>query len=213
VLYWLGRAIFRLLFWLFGRWTIKGSDNVPEAGGVILAPNHVSLADPPAVGSAIGRPTWFMTKVELFDVPILGWLIRRTRAYPVTRGKADREALRRTLALLEQGEVVTIFPEGERSRDGKLREPELGFAFVALKAEAPVVPVAVLGTDGVLRPGSSRPHFGKILIRFGEPMTFPDRYGKRNRKPDLVAVGEAVMARIAELQAEERELMEAVADA
>jgi 1-acyl-sn-glycerol-3-phosphate acyltransferase len=213
VLYWLGRAIFRVLFWFFGRWTIKGAENVPQTGGVILAPNHVSLADPPAVASAIQRPTWFMAKVELFEVPVLGWLIRRTRAYPVKRGKGDRKALRQTLGLLEQGEVVMIFPEGERSRDGKLREPELGFAFFALEAEVPVIPVAVLGTDGVLRPGSWRPHFGKIIIRYGEPMSFPERYGRRPTKADLQAVGEAVMARIAELRAEERQLMEALADA
>ncbi len=212
MLYWIGRAIFRVLFWFFGRWTIKGRENVPDTGGVILAPNHVSHADPPAVGSAIRRPTWFLAKEELFKAPILGWLIRRTRAYPVRRGKADRKALERTLELLRQGEVVTIFPEGERSRDGTLGEPELGFAYVALKAKAPVVPVAVLGTDGVLRPGSSRLRFGRILIRFGEPMTFPALYDKRPRKAAVRAVGEAVMARIAALQAEEREIMQAVVD-
>ncbi|MGD8237566.1 MAG: lysophospholipid acyltransferase family protein [Armatimonadota bacterium] len=205
MLYRLGCTIFRVLLWFFGRWTIRGRENVPPTGGVIIAPNHVSLADPPAVGAALRRPTWFMAKTELFEVPVLGWLIRRTRAYPVKRGKPDRKALRRTIELLEHGELVTIFPEGERSRDGKLREPELGFALVALKAEAPVVPVAVLGTDGVLRPGSSLPHFGNVLIRFGEPMTFPDRYGRRPTKADLRAVGEAVMARIAELRAQERE--------
>ena len=75
------------------------------------------------------------------------------------------------------------------------------------------MPVAVVGTEDVLPRGSFRPRLGKIVVRIGEPMTFPDRYGKRNRKPELQAVGEAVMERIAELQAEERELMEAASDA
>jgi 1-acyl-sn-glycerol-3-phosphate acyltransferase len=200
VLYAIGRALSRLLLTVLGRWEVEGRENVPERGGVILAPNHTSYLDPPAAGTAIERPTWFMAKEELFRIPVLGWIIPRTRAFPVRRGAPDRRALRRAMDLLEQGEVVTIFPEGTRSEDGRLKEPELGFALIALKTRAPVVPMALIGTTSVLPYNSPFLRPGKVRVRIGKPITFPDLYDGPCKKPDLEEVGRRVMAEIARLQ-------------
>ncbi len=90
MLYYLGRALFRAVFQVLCRWEVEGRENVPSSGGLILAPNHLSYLDPPLAGSAVRRPVYFMAKRELFSVPVLGWLIRRTHAFPVSRGAADR---------------------------------------------------------------------------------------------------------------------------
>jgi len=200
VLYDIGKALTRLILRVLGRWEVEGAENFPPEGGVILAPNHISYLDPPAAGSAIKRPTWFMAKEELFKIPVLGWLITRTRAFPVRRGTADRRALRRAMELLDNGEVVMIFPEGQRSPDGKLGEPELGFALIALKTRAPVVPMALIGTDTVLPRHCWYFKFGHVTIRIGKPMTFPDLYDGKPDKAKLKEVGRRVMAQIARLQ-------------
>ncbi|MFQ6098546.1 MAG: lysophospholipid acyltransferase family protein [Armatimonadota bacterium] len=198
-LYRLGHWVVGAALWLLGRWEVHGLENVPNDGPVILAPNHTSYLDPPAVGTAMRRPIWFMAKSELFENLILGPLIWRMRAFPVRRGRPDRRALRNCLRLLEAGEVVTVFPEGERSKTGQLQEPELGVAVLALRSGAPVVPVAMSGTDEVLPRHAVLPRFGKVVVRFGEPMTFPEYRGKKASKDDLREVADRIMREIARL--------------
>ncbi len=201
MLYRFGYHLFRLLFRFFGQLRTEGLENVPASGGVILAPNHVSYADPPLVGTALAfRPTWYMAKQELFEVPVLGALIRRCRAFPVRRGTADRQALRRATELLEAGEVVTIFPEGGRSPDGGLQPPELGFAAIARRSGAPVVPVAVIGSDRLLPRGAILPRFRPVLVRFGRPLCYAADSSARSRKEDLQAFAATVMAAIERLR-------------
>ena len=201
MLYRFGYYLFRSLFWLFGRLRVEGLENVPAAGGVILAPNHVSYADPPLVGAALAfRPTWYMAKQELFEIPILGRLIRRTRAFPVRRGTADREALRRAVELLQAGEVITIFPEGERSKTGELQAPELGMAMIARRSGAPVVPVAVIGSDRLLPRGALLPRFCRVTVRFGTPLRYLADTHVGSQKADLRVFAERVMAAIAGLK-------------
>jgi len=200
----LGWYLFRALFWFFGRFRVEGTENVPAQGGVILAPNHASYVDPPMVGAALRRPTWYMAKQELFEVPVFGWLIRRTRAFPVRRGAPDRRALRRALELLAAGEVVTIFPEGERRQPGnQLRDPELGLAFIAAHSGAPVVPVALLGTANLLPPGAKFPRFARTIVRFGQPLSFAHYGERRPSKEHLQAISEEILAAIRRLMDEE----------
>jgi 1-acyl-sn-glycerol-3-phosphate acyltransferase len=198
-LYRLGHWLVGAGLWLLGRWEVHGHERVPREGPVILAPNHRSYLDPPALGTAMERPIWFMAKSELFESFPLGPIIWRTRAFPVRRGTPDRRALRNCLRLLEAGEIVTVFPEGERSKTGTLQEPELGIAMIALRSRAPVVPVGLTGTDKVLPRHSVLPHFGKVIVRFGEPMTFPEYYDRKASKEDLQAIAERVMREIARL--------------
>jgi 1-acyl-sn-glycerol-3-phosphate acyltransferase len=162
-LFFVGRFMFHCLFSTIWRRRVSGWENIPGAGGVIIAPNHVSYADPPLVGSSMERPLHFMAKQELFEVPVLGFLIRRTNAFPVRRGKQDIGAFRAVIKLLQQGEPVLIFPEGSRSRDGQLRPARAGVGMIACLAQVPVVPVRLVNTGRLGRLAPVRVIFGKPL--------------------------------------------------
>ncbi len=157
----------RYFFSLAFRWRIEGAENIPSQGGVIIASNHISLWDPPVVGSAIARPVHFMAKEELFAIPVFSWIITRLNAFPVRRGTADRGAIRKAITLLEQGEVVGLFPEGTRSKTDKLGQPEPGVAMIAHKVGVPIVPTAVIGTNKLGKHGIFLPRF---IVKFGKPI-------------------------------------------
>ena len=198
--FYVSKFFVKLFFIVFTRWKVKGEENIPSQGPVLIVANHLTNADPPLLCVSLNREVRFMAKEELFKIPVLGWIIPRMRAFPVRRGTADRRALRRAMDLLKRGEVVTIFLEGTRSEDGTLQDPELGFALIALKTRAPVVPMALIGTDTVLPRHCWHFKVGKVRVRIGKPMTFPDLYDGKTKKPDLETVGRRVMAEIARLQ-------------
>jgi len=157
------------------------------------------------VGAAVPRVTYYMAKVELFQNLAGAWLLPRLNAFPVRRGYPDRPALRRTLELLERGQAVIMFPEGTRSPDGSLQPAEPGAALIALKSRAPIVPVAIVGTEHIWPRWTKWPRLGRVRIRYGRPLTFPDYYDRRVNKNDLRRVGDLIMNRIAALLAEERQ--------
>ncbi len=167
-----GKGIFTLL----GGLRVEGAENVPRAGGVILTPNHRSDCDPVAVGVAAPRPLWYVAKEELFDIPILGTVMRFFRALPIKRDSADRRAIRRIEELLERGEAVVIFPEGRVSPTGAFQPLEPGVGLIALRMNVPIVPVGLLGTEHIIPYGSviPRPAFRRTTVRFGEPITVDD---------------------------------------
>ncbi|MEN6372834.1 MAG: lysophospholipid acyltransferase family protein [Armatimonadota bacterium] len=200
MLYWIGWSLFRFILITFGRWRVSGQENVPMEGAVILAPNHVSYADPPAAGCGIFRQVHYMAKIELFKIPILGALIRGVGTFPVKQNTADRAAIRQALELLGKGKVVCIFPEGARSLDGKLMKAQAGLGMIALKSKAPVVPVALIGTDKLLPRHSPFIHFARVKIRYGKPMTFDELYDRGMDREAIEQVGDRVMAAIAEMQ-------------
>lgn len=155
---------------------VVGADRVPAEGGIILAANHLHLFDPPLVASACPRRVHPMAKRELFETPLVGWALRPYGAFPVRRFSADMGALRAARNLLREGRAVLMFPEGTRSKDARLHPALPGAAMVALLAGAPVVPVAVTGTEAIQMPGI---FFGWLLgrrprlrVEFGEPFTF-----------------------------------------
>lgn len=200
-MYWIGWFLCRLVYAFFGRWRVDGRENMPKAGGVILAPNHVSFADPPLVGCGIRRQVHFMAKKELFEIPVLGFLIKSVGAFPVKRGTADRTAIRKSIELVQNGGVICMFPEGKRSPDGELQEAESGIGMVALKSRGAVVPVALIGTDKMLPLHSIFFHFARVRVIYGKPMTFDDLYKTGVGRESIDEVGRRVMAAIAELKA------------
>jgi 1-acyl-sn-glycerol-3-phosphate acyltransferase len=195
----LGRLLFRIFFRAFCRARVVGADSCPRHGPLILAPNHVSYLDPPLVGCAVPRPVWFMAKHELFKIPVLGPILPHVHAFPVRRGRADRAALRKAEALINEGKAVVVFPEGARQLDGDLGSPELGIGFIALRTRAPVLPIGLIGSNEALPSHSILPRPARIEVRVGPPLMFPDLYGRRADRAALEEVGRRVMAALREL--------------
>ncbi|MFN4244451.1 MAG: lysophospholipid acyltransferase family protein [Tepidisphaerales bacterium] len=123
-----------------------GVENVPQAGGAVLAANHQSFLDPPVIAAPLTRPVSFMAKAELFSNPYFGMLIRNLHAYPIRQGRGDRGAIVETVKRLEEGYLVNIYPEGSRTEDGELQPLQPGLALVVRRAKVPVVPVAIEGS-------------------------------------------------------------------
>jgi 1-acyl-sn-glycerol-3-phosphate acyltransferase len=159
VLYRTGRLLFRILFYTFYRLRVFGTENVPAEGGVVLCANHTSLLDPPLLGTPLHRMVHFMAKAELFDVPILGFLISKVGAFPVKRGGVSKESIRLSLSFLKEGRMMGIFPEGTRSNAGGMGKK--GAASLALKSGATVVPVAIIGSYSLFR---------RMTIVYGMPV-------------------------------------------
>lgn len=133
------RIIFAVIFQLLFRAKTYGKENLPAEGPVILAANHMSNWDPPLLATFLPRPVSYMAKIELFEHPIFGAAIRRCHAFPVKRGAADRGAIKAAVNVLRQGRVLGLFPEGTRSKDGKLHKAEAGVGLLAAMSGAPVV--------------------------------------------------------------------------
>jgi glycerol-3-phosphate dehydrogenase (NAD(P)+) len=170
--YWLVRAILQPFFHVYFRLGRIGREHIPASGPVILAANHRSFLDPFVIAVMVRRPIWFVAKKELFAFhPVVSWLLGALGAFPIERGASDHEAMATARALLARGEAVLMFPEGTRIRPGSLGEPRRGVGRLALETGAPVVPVAVIGTEAVRRGWRIRPH--RVRIRAGRALTFP----------------------------------------
>jgi 1-acyl-sn-glycerol-3-phosphate acyltransferase len=189
-IYRIGRGAYKLAFKLILRVRIIGEENIPESGGVLLASNHASLADPPLVATSIRRPIHFFAKEELFRIPIFGWLIRQVNAFPVKRYEHDVGAFKRAQTLLENGQIVLLFPEGGRSASGALGRAKPGVGMLAYKTGAPVVPVYLDNSNQLAQ-------FKKISVSFGKPMLPPQVMGE---KEFYQSFSDRVMDAIADLK-------------
>jgi 1-acyl-sn-glycerol-3-phosphate acyltransferase len=186
--YWAFRALAQPAIHLWFRLARISKEHIPARGGVILAANHRSFLDPFVIGCCLRRPIYFVAKKELFDNPLTGWFLNCLGAFPVRRGESDEEAMATARALLERGDAVVIFPEGTRIRTGSLGRAKRGVGRLALQTGAPVVPIAVTGSERARRGWRIRPV--KVKIRCGRPLTFP-----RVESPSAHLAGE-VTARI-----------------
>jgi 1-acyl-sn-glycerol-3-phosphate acyltransferase len=182
---------------------VVGHTNVPAKGGVILAGNHISYADPVLLWCRSPRPVHFMAKSELWENTVLGWGLDLFWAFPVNRGAPDRTALARASDYLKNGEAVGIFPEGTRNRDGEA-QPQGGAAFLAMRSEVPIVPVGIAGTDLISPKGSRGIRFPKVVISFGRAIDPSAFEGGRKERVDAITA--EVMLRIGEEVAHAREV-------
>jgi 1-acyl-sn-glycerol-3-phosphate acyltransferase len=169
------------------RFNVKGIENFPMTGGVLICANHIDALDPPVVGITAPRDVNFMAKEELFNLPVLKGLLPKLHAFPVKRGMSDREALRRAISLLKDGEVMGLFPEGTRSKTGELGKGFSGAGFFALKGEAHVVPCAIIGPYKL---------FTRVQVVYGPPI---DMTPYRERKASAEEVTGVIMENIQNL--------------
>jgi 1-acyl-sn-glycerol-3-phosphate acyltransferase len=171
LVYWLMRALLQPFFHLYFRLSRIGREHVPDSGPVILCANHRSFLDPFVIGTCVRRPVYYVAKQELFKHRFVAWLLNSLGAFPVVRGAGDQDMLTTAKAILDRGDAVLMFAEGTRIRPGALGRPKRGVGRLALETGAPVVPVAVIGTEAVRKGWRIRPH--KVRIRLGSPLTFP----------------------------------------
>ena len=187
-LFYTGRFLFKLMFLFIFRCKSEGKENIPENTGVIISPNHISFFDPPLTGCFMDQDLHFMAKQELFDIPILGFLIKRTNAFPVKRGMQDMSAFRNAFSLLENKKALLMFPEGTRSKDGNIGKARAGVGMVSCIAQVPIVPVKITNTNKIKK-------FKKITIIYGEPIYPPKEY----TKDDYLLLSQKVLNEIQKL--------------
>jgi len=198
LLFMLERAFVRIMMFLFGKLTIRGTENIPAHGPYILAINHMSKADPPLIWIS-----WPRIQIRFFAAEkwerhlIFGPLMKHSGAIYINRGEVDRKALREALEALEDGAVFGLSPEGTRSRVGALIKARDGTAYLASRADVPIVPVGLVNTD---RLGSNMAHFRRTHVeaRIGKPFQLPVT-GARPKGNELAACTHLIMVQIAAL--------------
>jgi len=197
IFYTIIRKIFVIYLTLFNRWFIKGKENIPENGPVVIIANHVSYWDPVIFACSVHRPVHFMAKEELFKVPLFGRIISALYAFPIKRGQtADRNALRIATKLLKNKEILGLFPEGTRSKTGDLLPFHPGAALFALRASAPIVIMYIHGSKTTF-PLSLR---GNIKVIIGKPIVYEDLLEKKFTSEDVERVTSDIMEEMRRLQ-------------
>jgi 1-acyl-sn-glycerol-3-phosphate acyltransferase len=189
---------------------ITGSEHIPASGGAILASNHLSIVDSIFLPLMVDRPVTFAAKSEYFTGTrpidrLTGAYMRATNQISVDRAqaRAGLDMLDAALALLREGALFGIYPEGTRSPDGRLYRGRPGVGWLALNSGLPVIPVAMSGTDHVLPPGRKVPRVGKIKIRIGEPLTFEAARALPSASRQRRAITDEVMNAIQALSGQE----------
>ena len=190
LLYGFVRVTFQAFFLIYFRMKRIGREHIPKRGPVIIASNHRSFLDPFVIACMARRPMYYVAKKEIFQYNrLLAWALGALGAFPVDRGAGDGEFIETAKAILARGDIVLIFPEGTRTRPGALGKPKRGVGRLALETGAPVVPVAVIGTEAIRSGWRIRPH--KVRIRAGRALRFPQvpepsrGAGRRRHRPDL----------------------------
>jgi 1-acyl-sn-glycerol-3-phosphate acyltransferase len=188
------------------RVAVEGAiDEIPREGPVILASNHASNLDAVVIGAwlipRLGRRIHWLGKKELFDWPFVGWAAANGGVHPVDRGAADVEAFRLARRILDEGQILFVFPEGTRSPDGVLQPAQDGVAMLAMRTGAPVVPVGISGSSRVWPKGQTLPHpGGRVIVRVGPPFdptaSLPDGTDRREAKALVTRI---ILDRIADL--------------
>ena len=197
MLYATGRAIAGILLFLLTRCRVRGRDNVPGRGPLLVIANHLNLIDPPVLVASLGRRAVFMAKDELFRSRIVAYLMHHFGVFPVAKGRMDRKALLKAMQVLNDGQALVIFPEGMRSKSQRLKVAFPGAALLASRSGAPVIPVGISGTEKVTGLAWLW-HRPEITVNIGPPFTLPPVNGKLT-KSGLLRLTNIMMAHIAEL--------------
>ena len=202
-LYWLSRGFVYFCLLLKYRLRVSGREHVPARGGAVIAANHCSYLDPPVMaGCSNRRIVHFMARDTLFSNPVARWFFPRVGVIALDRTKGDLGALKKAIATLKEGHVIGLFPEGTRSPDGQMREAKGGIGFLIAKGNVPVVPLYISGTFAAFPKGADKLRPGRLVARFGPPISPEEIRAAMPAKNDYEAVGALVMSRIRALAEE-----------
>jgi 1-acyl-sn-glycerol-3-phosphate acyltransferase len=204
--YFIGWALFRVLYTTYFRWRFFNPENVPTSGPVILASNHASFLDPPLVGSGLKRDINYLARKSLFRFPGIGALLCSWNSVPVDRDGGGAKGLKAILDRLLAGSAIILFPEGTRTLDGKLQAGRSGIGLVVIKSSAPVIPVRVFGTYEAYGRHLRIPRPHRVMVRYGQPVDFAElrieakTCGKQRLKEIYQQVADEIMAVISKLE-------------
>lgn len=187
------KILCRLFFGKICGTAVMGAENIPKSGGFILAANHITNWDPPFLGTFIDRVVNFMGKEELFKNPVMAAICRGLHVFPVKRGAADKNAIKTAVKVLKSGDCLGIFPEGTRSKTGKLGKAEMGVSVIAAMTKAPIIPAAIVGTDKIF----GKKKFPRLAVVFGSPLHFE---GNAKDKEVLNDFAQKIMFEISKLK-------------
>jgi 1-acyl-sn-glycerol-3-phosphate acyltransferase len=165
---------------LFWDLRVSGLENIPREGGCLLAANHQSYLDPPFVASVLPREMHFMARRSLFRNPVFRALIVRYNAFAIERDRADVKGVKSAIERLEAGNILLVFPEGTRTRDGSVGPMKAGIGLLAERAAVPIVPVLIMGAHKVWPKGRLFPGLGSVRLVFGKPLPPVDEHDPRN---------------------------------
>jgi 1-acyl-sn-glycerol-3-phosphate acyltransferase len=201
-LYGICKLIARVLLRLLWGIRVEGRDNIPSSGPLVVTSNHRSRLDPPLLGAVLPREAAYAAKKELFGVPGLGSLIRSLNAIPVDRANLSVTTLRAFEKWLREGRVLIFFPEGTRSKDGRLGRAKIGVGMMLARQDVPVLPAYIEGTGSVLK---NIFRWGRVRVTFGRPYTLPaEAWLTTGRSRDgYRRIADLVMTRIRELAGEQ----------
>jgi 1-acyl-sn-glycerol-3-phosphate acyltransferase len=188
-------AVARLCF----RFQVVGQERVPKRGGVLVAANHASYLDIPLLGSALRRRAWYMGRQDLFGPRVFKWMCRELGWIPIRLNRLDRGGFAKAVALIKEGKVVVIYPEGTRTVDGALQPGKPGLGVIVEETGCPVVPAYIAGAYDVLPTGRAWVRFKPVQVAFGEPIDFTKDRERFPGKEFYRHVSRTVMARIAEV--------------
>jgi 1-acyl-sn-glycerol-3-phosphate acyltransferase len=200
---WLG---FRAIFAVYFRWSVFNPERVPQTGGAILASNHASFLDPPLVGSGLHRDINYLARESLFRFPVVGAVLRSWNSVPVDRNGGGAAGLKAILDRLLAGGAIILFPEGTRTKDGKLQPARSGIGLTVIKSDAVVIPARTFGTFEAYGRSHKFPRPKKVAVKYGEPMRFDKlrAEAKNCSKPRLKEiyqeVADEIMTAIAKLE-------------
>ena len=201
LLYWIFQTLFQMIMRIFYDYKAYGSENVPRRGGVLLASNHESYLDPIIVAMPLRRPISYLARSELFTNWFFGGAILKLGAFPVRQGEGDIGAVKEAIRRLHEGRMLTVYPEGGRTKTGRIAEFQHGFALIVRRAGVPVVPVATHGAYEAWPPHRKLPGLGRVRVMYGKPI---DVQGMSAR--EIVTLLEArIKALVAELEHRSRQ--------
>ena len=204
--YFIGWSGFRLMYKFYFRWRVFNPERVPLTGPVILASNHESFLDPPLVGAGLKRDINYLARESLFRFPGLGALLRSWNSVPVDRDGGGAAGLKAILDRLLAGGAIILFPEGTRSRDGKIQKARSGIGLTVIKSNGLVIPVRVFGTYEAFGRHLKFPRPRRVAVKYGEPLRFESlsAEAKTCSRPRLKQiyqeVADEIMAAIAKLE-------------